>query len=222
MNLEIINKRDHKLLEDHSSSIGSAKKNTKHPSKISRDNLSTLHRTKPNPDEISQTPIAKGLQLVKSGLGNTFNSSMQIVSNGSGKFLEFANKNSKNYNINSLIMVSVGALFGLSFLKDIFKLPGYLIGNKASEKNAPTILKIAKLLTGGTLGFGALNALIKGTSFSHPAIIFGVLAFMTLSGVINTYENENSLASKFLKLIGLRDELKTSLDDLKTEQLAPS
>jgi len=42
------------------------------------------------------------------------------------------------------------------------------------------------------------------------------------SSLINSYEDENSLPSKFLKLIGLREELKTSIDDLKTDQLAPN
>ncbi|MEY3370168.1 MAG: hypothetical protein RLZZ361_838 [Cyanobacteriota bacterium] len=222
MNLEVISARDHIGLEDNSNPIGSSRKKSGNISRISRDNLSKLHRTAPVPDQVSQTPIAKGLQLIKSGLGNSLNSSLQIVSGSSGRFLDFANKNSQNHNLRSLLMIIVGSGFGLSFLRDLLKLPSYLISNKGSEKNAPTVLKIAKLVTGGTLGFGALNALMKGASFSHPAIIFGILVFLGFSSLINAYEDENSLPSKFLKLIGLREELKTSIDDLKTDQLAPN
>jgi hypothetical protein len=222
MNLGITSTRDQRGLDDNSGISSGARNAVSNIPKPTREQISQLHRNQLPQEELSKTPIAKGIQILKSGLGNSFNSSVQAMSNGSGRLLDFASKNVQNRNVKSLIMLLVGGGFSLSFLSDALKLPGYLIGNKSNEKTAPTVLKIAKLVTGGTLGFGALNVLLKGTSLSHPTIIFGSAVFLFLTGLISSYENDNSLISKFLKLVGLRDDLKNSLEELKSDKLAPS
>lgn len=214
MNLEVTNKQNSITHDDLG--VFNPKPISISTRRLSREGLSKLHKDPEiQSNNLSDTPVAKGLKFLGSGLNNSFASTGDLLRASSGKLTKFLSVKSSNKNFKSLIYAGVGTIIGLSFLKDIVKLPSDLIGSKTPDNQAPLFLKIIKMVTGGTLCFSSLATMLNGAKLSNPALIFGLVAFLGFSSLISGYENGNSLPGKLLTMLGLRENLKTSLNDLK-------
>jgi hypothetical protein len=220
MTYELTTTRKPTRFDTNLSSASSNQELIVNPRRASRTTLAQLHSaTMPDADSLKNTALSKGFALAKDGLASSLESSLKILSGGSNGLIDFAKKTSDNKNIRSMILASVGSLFGLGFFKDILKVPKLLTDKNPNDKQAPMLLKASKWIAGGALSYGALRALLSGAGMANPTILVGVVAFLALQGTINFYENENSIFSKFLKILGIRDDLKTAIDDFKSDKL---
>jgi hypothetical protein len=215
MNLEVTNKQNSIGLDDVGS-LSSPKPVSVSARRLSREGLSKLHKDPEiQKNNLSDTPVAKGLKFLGSGFNNSFATTGDVLRASSGKLTKFLGVKSSNKNFKSLLYAGVGTIIGLSFLKDIVTLPSELIGSKTPDSQAPLFLKIIKMVTGGTLCFSSFATILSGAKFSNPALIFGLVAFLAFSSLVNGYEKADSLPGKLLTMLGLRENLKTSLNDLK-------
>lgn len=200
----------------------------KAPRQISRTGLSRIHQkadSQSHPEDfedqndLRSTAVGKAFNLAKNGLKESLDSGLRLFSNSSGSLIDKLKNGESNKNIKGVLMVALGGIFGLKTIQGLFDFPKRLSSKNPNEQHAPFLISAAKWVTGGTLAYGAIKAFTTGVGISNPAIALGIGIFAALSMVTSAYENENSLISKFLNILGLRDRIKSITNEAQVEKL---
>jgi hypothetical protein len=182
------------------------------PKQISRNGLSKLHQ------DSSKSKVAQTAQIATSGLQQAMSSGLKIVSNTSKNLINFTNQSTENKNIKNLVYGVIGSIFGLSTLKGLLEIPKQILGKADGKTKAPMLLKSAQWLSGGAIALGAFKT-FTGAGLTNPALMIGIGVFLFFKALNSSYENENSPISKILETLGLRDRIKTMIDDTQVDQL---
>ena len=120
--------------------------------------------------------------------------------------------NSSSGNIKKLALTVLTGIFGVSTIKALMDGLQNVFGAKG-VKSSPLLLTGAKFLAGSALTLGVYRALTGAAGqFTVGTILLGLFGYLVLSLLKNNYESPNSVSSKLLGAIGLRDRSNTLID----------
>jgi hypothetical protein len=177
-----------------------------------RDRTIELHRPEGQQNLVSkfihQTKDV-GDQAVKAGslsLGAAFHKIKDILTSGI-----------MGGNIGDVAKGLLGGTLGLQTIRSLLGAPKFISDPASRKEHAPLVLNTVKLITGASIAYGLFGGLMGKVGFSPTGLGVGVAIYCVTSLFSGLY-NPNSIFSKLLGALGLRDSFVEVMDSLKIEE----
>lgn len=150
-----------------------------------------------------------GDQTIKSGslsLGAAFQKAKQILTSGI-----------MGGNIGDLAKGLLGGALGLQTVRSLLSVPKFISDPASRKEHAPLLLNTVKLVIGASIACGLFGGLMGKVGFSPTGLGIGVAIYCVASLFSGLYK-ENSIFSKLLSALGLKENFVEVMDSMKIEE----
>lgn len=180
-----------------------------------RDKAEDLHRAQNNEalnpvGKILHTTTDLGSQAIDAGatsIGTVFKHAKDLVTN----------KDILNGNIGHTVKALLGGTLGLQMVSSLLGAPKFISDPASRKQHAPLLMNAGKLAAGATMAYGLLNGVMGGSGISIRSLGLGAVIYLGISFFSSLY-NPNSIASRLLSTLGLREKFISLMDSIKVEE----